>query len=576
MRALGETAAHLPWLSPRATSLVALARSPAALAWTQIRTDPAGVLLVLSQAGDTPPPSFLALLENPGIFDEALRRFVQPDIGFVNWADPALVPVYRCSLIFARLAEQIARRSERCDPDCAWVAGLLTPLGWLALCAVAPEQVTGCLTPELAGNGEAQRQTWGLDEASIARRLCRRWQLPRWLSAIIGRLDLFPESAQALGADANLFRVVQLAVALAQQPGLPLRPTIAVPAADNSAALGLATGQLALLENDVAIWMNEDLAAASTWQAPSSMPLLADLLQLAAQSRRHQDVPVLDQLESDTDKLHQALREQRQTEDARLQTLKLNALAEFAAGAGHEINNPLAVISGQAQYLLPQEEDPARQRSLQKIIQQTQRVHNIITDLMQYARPTRPQRQNVDAGDLIREVAGSLTDLAGQRQVQIVCPELPAPVMLHVDPRQARTALAAVFRNAIEAAPADGWAGIRVDTPDAEHVEFVVEDNGPGPTPAQREHLFDPFYSGRQAGRGRGLGLPIAWQLAQVNSGHVRFEAGLTPTRFVLSFPVAHAAAANGTAGTLQTPQVAETEHIDHTNGHMPAISSNL
>ena len=62
MRALGETAAHLPWLSPRAASLVALARSPAALAWTQLRPDPAGVLLVLSQAGDAPPASFLALL----------------------------------------------------------------------------------------------------------------------------------------------------------------------------------------------------------------------------------------------------------------------------------------------------------------------------------------------------------------------------------------------------------------------------------------------------------------------------------------------------------------------------------
>ena len=51
------------------------------------------------------------------------------------------------------------------------------------------------MTADLTGNSEAQRQTWGLDEASIARRLCRRWHLPRWLSAIIGRLDLFPDSA---------------------------------------------------------------------------------------------------------------------------------------------------------------------------------------------------------------------------------------------------------------------------------------------------------------------------------------------------------------------------------------------
>ena len=52
----------------------------------------------------------------------------------------------------------------------------------------------------------------------------------------------------------------------------------------------------------------------------------------------------------------------------------------------------------------------------------------------------------------------------------------------------------------------------------------------------EREHLFDPFYSGRKAGRGRGLGLPTAWRLARQHGGDVRF-AGAEPTRFVLTLP---------------------------------------
>ena len=63
--------------------------------------------------------------------------------------------------------------------------------------------------------------------------------------------------------------------------------------------------------------------------------------------------------------------------------LKLEALAEFAAGAAHEINNPLAVISGQAQYLLGHEAETVRQQSLQKIISQVQRIHLVLTELMQ-------------------------------------------------------------------------------------------------------------------------------------------------------------------------------------------------
>ena len=95
---------------------------------------------------------------------------------------------------------------------------------------------------------------------------------------------------------------------------------------------------------------------------PSTIPLLRDLLIVAAENRRLTDASVLDRLEADVDHLHRALEEQRASETLRLQGQKLATLAEFAAGAGHEINNPLAVISGQAQYLLGHEADPARFR----------------------------------------------------------------------------------------------------------------------------------------------------------------------------------------------------------------------
>ena len=122
--------------------------------------------------------------------------------------------------------------------------------------------------------------------------------------------------------------------------------------------------------------------------------------------------------------------------------------------------------------------------------------------------------------------------------MRLVC-ALPNTVLaLQADPAQVKTALMCLVRNAIEAAPPEGWAAVRVEVVDEHTLELVVEDNGNGPTAEDLEHLFDPFYSGRKAGRGRGLGLPTAWRLARQHGGEVRFansEAG--PTRFLLRWP---------------------------------------
>src|SRR6185437_5765902 len=96
------------------------------------------------------------------------------------------------------------------------------------------------------------------------------------------------------------------------------------------------------------------------------------------------------------------------TFDQRLEGEKLAALAEFAAGAGHEINNPLAVISGRAQLFMRHEQDPERRRELAVINAQARRVHEMIADLMLFARPPEPRPSNCDITELIDLVVGEL------------------------------------------------------------------------------------------------------------------------------------------------------------------------
>lgn len=556
----GAIAMELPWLSPCAASLVALAlaRAPTSAAWCDVRTDPGCVLLVVrhTPAARTSPglSCYARALAEPAILEAARAQLERGADGFVDWNEPELLPVYQACVTYARVAEHLARHSDICDRDNAWVGGLLAPLGWLAHAT----QFENLRTARSANRPGEPVDPQSL--SALARRLAHRWQLPNWLAAITGHLGLPVTTAQTLGADPTLFRVVQLAVALTQDKGHGLDLPVGGSTVELSAALGLGPGDLEAAWHDAVAALPRQTSPAS-WEAPARMPLLPELLRLAVEKRRLEKTALVEQLEQDLDALHRAVAEQQRGEAERLERRKLEALAELAAGAGHEINNPLAVISGQAQYLLGHEMDPARRRSLQTIVNQAQRIHQTLTDLMQFARPLPPRRQLVDISRLLREVSLSLQGLAADRQVRLTSGE-PAPEAHHVhaDPNQLQTALTCLVRNAIEAAPLDGWAGVRVEAA-ADDLAFIIEDSGRGLTPADREHLFDPFYCGRKAGRGRGLGLSTAWRFAQLHGGDVRYERPADgPTRFVLRLPAT-------------APTASPVEPAPQRNGHLPTIA---
>jgi signal transduction histidine kinase len=560
MNPLADAAGELPWLSPCADSLASLARGASAAVWPSLRTDPGLVLLLLRAAGPAASssalPFYTALLHEPAALSLALDGLGRRPSGFVDWSG-ALAPVYRSAQLLGRAAEALALRSDRSDPEHAFVAGLLAPLGWLAAAATDPTATAAALqefsTPEDAAR--LQHRRWGLDAAALARRLAKAWALPPWLSAVVGHLALPVEVAATLGADPDRFLIVQLAAALVEQAGYGLHLRTGVAPDELRAALDLPVAAVEEISAQLPDWARAAALPAS-WSAPASLALLPDLLTLALDHRRRGGRAVRAALHAEVDALHDAVARQKRGAAEDLREHKVRALAELAAGAGHEINNPLAVISGQAQYLLCSEAEPGRRKALQTIVGQTQRIHQVLTGLMQFARPPAPQREPVDLEGLVRDVLACLQDLADERQVRLQGPEPVPSLTLNVDPGQMRTVLSALVRNAIEAAPAAGWARLQIGRTPDDGLAFVIEDSGPGPTATDREHLFDPFYSGRKAGRGRGLGLPTAWQLARQHHGDVRFEGG-SPTRFVLELPAEAVSAA-----VVPLPAVTEVANV--------------
>jgi signal transduction histidine kinase len=472
-----------------------------------------------------------SIFNSPALLETALR--LDPGAARVDWWQPDAAKIWKTGIAFALLAERLAKQLGGCDPACAWIGGLLAPLGWQSICAVDPEAVGDCLrlSAELDLAGEGQRQLWTYDSQEIGRRLARRWKLPGWLRAIVGYLGT-PADLIADGADDRLFRVLQLAVLLAQANGHDLRLPVGTSCDELIETLGLSTE---ILQQIGAAWKS-DCERIYLPVEPDGL-LLNELLTVAVEKRRMEDGPFAERLEEELDQLQQILADQRVSEEERLHGLKLRALAELAAGAGHEINNPLAVISGQSQYLLTNEEDPDRQGSLRAIVRQAERIHQILRDLMQFARPPQPRRQRLDLRALLADVVGSFQANADARGVRLEIQGSSDPATVFADQDMMRTALGSLVRNAVEAAPTDGWVRVRIE--DAEGAwQLVVEDSGPGPQVSQKEHLFDPFYSGRLAGRGRGLGLSTAWRFAHEHGGDVRFDPQPDcPARFILILP---------------------------------------
>ncbi len=223
-----------------------------------------------------------------------------------------------------------------------------------------------------------------------------------------------------------------------------------------------------------------------------------------------------------------------------LEVEKLESLKELAYGAGHEINNPLANISARAQTLLPDERDPERRRLLAAIQTQAMRAHEMIADMMLFARPPQPKFEELDITALLRDLTLELAPQAEQARCELTLVGPTSPVIVFADRTQIATAIRAVCVNAMEALVTGGRVVISTaeSAPLDDTVQIAVSDHGPGISADARRHLFDPFFSGREAGRGLGFGLSKCWRIVTLHGGRIEVEseAGFG-ARFTISLP---------------------------------------
>ena len=207
---------------------------------------------------------------------------------------------------------------------------------------------------------------------------------------------------------------------------------------------------------------------------------------------------------------------------------RLEATRELAYGAGHEINNPLANIATRAQSLLLEERDPERRKRLATIVDQSFRARDLIGGMMLFARPPKPHPAVIDVSLLVAAVIDSLAAGAASRSIRLEYSPPPVPLPVVVDRAQIEEAIRMVVVNAVEAVADGGRVTLQAcgrQEQGREWCAITIDDDGRGMDRQTAQRAFDPFFSGREAGRGVGLGLSKAWGYVTAAGGIIRIDS---------------------------------------------------
>jgi signal transduction histidine kinase len=203
------------------------------------------------------------------------------------------------------------------------------------------------------------------------------------------------------------------------------------------------------------------------------------------------------------------------------------ALAEMAAGAAHELNNPLSVISGRAQLLAGAETDPEKKRILTQIQQSAQDLSGIIDDLMTFARPPSPRPTQTSIKQMLDEALQLTSRKTKAEHVNAQIEVADGLKNVFVDSAQVVSAIANVICNSLESYT--GEMGPIKITADADRsggfVELKISDLGCGMDLETMKRAAQPFFSARPAGRKRGMGLAHAQRLIESNNGGLRITS---------------------------------------------------
>lgn len=252
-----------------------------------------------------------------------------------------------------------------------------------------------------------------------------------------------------------------------------------------------------------------------------------------------------DKLRSKIHEVERTTERLKEAQDRLVRSERLASVGRLAAGLAHEIGNPISALIGLEDLVLAGGLTAEEERDfLQRMRKETERIHRILRDLLQFARPAAQPLSGGDApepGDVetaARDTAALVAPQRGLKEVSLgldVAPGLPAVALGH---EQLMQVILNLVMNAADAVGPGGQVRIAC-TRHMNGVRLSVEDNGPGVDARVQAQLFEPFVTTKEVGKGTGLGLAVCRGLVEAAGGSISLDSDYTQgARFIVDLPL--------------------------------------
>lgn len=202
---------------------------------------------------------------------------------------------------------------------------------------------------------------------------------------------------------------------------------------------------------------------------------------------------------------------------------RLATIGELAAGAAHEIRNPLTAIRSSLQYLEAKSADEASLKLIGAALQETARINEIVSALLSFSRPSETVQERYNLVETLEEGLNLVSFQARKQQV-VLRREFPDEALtVRGDRSQLKQLFLNVFLNAIQAMPGGGELKVEALRKDGPKAVVAVTDTGDGIPEENLDRIFDPFYTTKKSGTG--LGLSICYNIIKSHRGDIEVKS---------------------------------------------------
>jgi PAS domain S-box-containing protein len=280
--------------------------------------------------------------------------------------------------------------------------------------------------------------------------------------------------------------------------------------------------QFRAIRKDGAIWWAE-ATATNLLHDPSVRAIVIN----------YRDITDRKQAESQKEAALKALRENmerlKMTQAQLVQAAKLAAVGELAAGVAHELNNPLTSVLGYAELLLRSlPPDTPFRGDLEIIDKQAIRARDIVRNLLDFARQSKPERRPSDLNQVVQQTLGLIRQHLETSGVVIEEQYAPHLEPITLNSGQIKQVFLNLINNAAQAMPYGGRLCVSTGRV-GDEILVTVADTGSGIPPDIMDRIFDPFFTTKPVGQGTGLGLSVSLGIVQDHGGRITVESRLKP-----------------------------------------------